>query len=159
MSFSWSHKYWDVVKAFYHSSSFVSSLLPLVISLDLSCFDPLTFSRRHKLSWANKQRTSEQWWQKRAQEKSSNLFLDHFVARRPGRKQEVNVGAEGMGAEQKNWSRLEGKWAWWALASVSQIDTDNKQIDLPPLNIIKRIWGHVGKVKIDPWTSHSLMSN
>lgn len=36
------------------------------------------------------------------------------MVRRPGRKQEASVVAEGMGGEQRNWSRLEGKWAWWA---------------------------------------------
>lgn len=39
----------------------------------------------------------------------------------------------GQEGEQKNWSRLKGKWAWWALAPISQIPTDQKQIHLPPL--------------------------
>lgn len=36
----------------------------------------------------------------------------------------------GMGGEQKNWSRLERKWVWWALPPISQIPTDHKQINL-----------------------------
>lgn len=56
------------------------------------------------------------------------LFLDHFVAVRLGRKQEVSVVVVGIGGEQKNWSRLKGKWAWWALPPISQISTDHKQI-------------------------------
>lgn len=55
------------------------------------------------------------------------------MAVRPERKQEVSVVAVGTGGEQKNWSRLKGKWAWWALAPISQIPTDHKQIHLPPL--------------------------
>lgn len=34
------------------------------------------------------------------------------MAGRPARKQEVSVVVVGMGGEQKNWSRLKGKWAW-----------------------------------------------
>lgn len=60
------------------------------------------------------------------QQKSSGLFLGRFVAGRPGRKQEVSVVAVGTGGEQKNWSRLEGKWVWWALPPISQIPTDHK---------------------------------
>lgn len=52
------------------------------------------------------------------------------MAGRPGRKQEVSVVAVGTGGEEKNWSRLEGKWVWWALPPISQIPTDHKQIHL-----------------------------
>lgn len=58
------------------------------------------------------------------------------MAVRPGRKQEVSVVVVGLGGEQKNWSRLKGKWAWWALPPISQIPTDHKQIHLLPLKQI-----------------------
>lgn len=90
----------------------------------------LAFALTAKLSWTNKQLMSEQWWQNCVQEKSNNLFLGRFVARRPGRKQEVSVVVVGMGGEQKNWSRLKGKWAWWASPPISQIPTHHKQINL-----------------------------
>lgn len=48
------------------------------------------------------------------------------MAERLGRKQEASVVVVGLGGEQKNWSRLEGKWAWWTLPSISQIPTDHK---------------------------------
>ena len=89
-----------------------------------------------KLSWSNIQPRFEQWGQKCVQEKSINLFIDHFVVGRPGRKQEVSVVAMGMGGEQKNWSRLRRKWAWWALPFISQIPTGPKQINLQPLKWI-----------------------
>lgn len=74
------------------------------------------FTPTAKLSWTDKQLMSEQWWQNCVQEKSSDLFLGRFVAGRPGRKQEVSVVVVGMGGEQKNWSRLKGKWACLPLA-------------------------------------------
>lgn len=79
---------------------------------------------------------SEQWWQNCVQEKSSDLFLGRFVAGRPGRKQEVSVVVVGTGGEQKNWSRLEGKWVWWALPAISEIPTDHKQIHLLALETV-----------------------
>lgn len=63
------------------------------------------------------------------------LFLGRFVAWRPGRKQEVSVVAVGMGGEEKNWSRLKGKWVWWALPPISEIPTNHKQIHLQALKI------------------------
>ncbi len=96
----------------------------------------LAFTLTAKLSWTNKQLMSEQWWQNCVQEKSSNLFLGHFVAGRPGRKQEASVVVVGMGGEQKNWSRLEGKWVWWVLPPISQIPTDHKQIHLLALKLV-----------------------
>lgn len=68
------------------------------------------------------------------------------MAVRPERKQEVSVVAVGTGGEQKNWSRLKGKWAWWALAPISQIPTDHKQIHLPPLRKKKRESGEFHKL-------------
>ena len=53
------------------------------------------------------------------------MWLEGF-----GRKQEVSVVAVGMGGEEKNWSRLEGKWVWWASPPISQIPTDHKKIYL-----------------------------
>ena len=70
------------------------------------------------------------------QEKSGKLFLGRFVALRLGRKQEVSVVVVGMGGEQKNWSRLEGKWVWWASPHISKIPTDHKQINLPALKCV-----------------------
>lgn len=58
------------------------------------------------------------------------------MAGRPGRKQEVSVVVVGMGGEQKNWSRLEGKWAWWVLPPISQIPTDHKQIYMLALKFV-----------------------
>lgn len=58
------------------------------------------------------------------------------MAGRPGRKQEVSVVVVGMGGEQKNCSRLEGKWVWWALPPISQIPTDHKQIHLLGVNFV-----------------------
>lgn len=55
------------------------------------------------------------------------------MAGRPGRKQEVSVVVVGTGGEQKDWSRLEGKWVWWASPPISQMPTDHKQIGLVAL--------------------------
>lgn len=76
------------------------------------------------------------------------------MAGRLGRKQEVSVVVVGMEREQKNWSRLEGKWVWWA-----QIPTDHKQIHLLALKSVVLLrerlskdvawWLKASRVKID----------
>lgn len=44
--------------------------------------------------------------------------------------------AVGMGGEEKNRSRLQGKWVWWALPSISEIPTDHKQIHMQALTFL-----------------------